>query len=83
MPPKSKKNVVKEKEKKLEDKTFGLKNKNKSAKVQKYVQTVTEQAKAAGNRKEIMAAEKRKADLEGAKKAEAQRKLDMAGMFLF
>ena len=46
MPPKkpaSKKVVQKEKKKILEDKTFGLKNKNKSTKVQKYVQTVQKQ----------------------------------------
>jgi hypothetical protein len=46
MPPKkkkqeeqSKKSLQKKKEKLLEDKTFGLKNKNKSAKVQSYVQS--------------------------------------------
>ena len=32
-------------EKIIEDKTFGLKNKNKSKKVQQYVQTVTAQTK--------------------------------------
>ena len=31
------KQEVKKKEKVIEDKTFGLKNKNKSAKVQKYI----------------------------------------------
>ena len=45
MPPKkSKKNLEKEKQKIVEDKTFGLKNKNKSKKVQKYVDTVKKQA---------------------------------------
>ncbi len=33
----------KKKEKIIEDKTFGLKNKNKSSKVQKYVQAVKNQ----------------------------------------
>lgn len=56
MPPKkkggnqpSKKSVEKAKDKIVQDKTFGLKNKNKSAKVQKYVQTVNTQVK--GNKK--------------------------------
>jgi len=43
MPPKnapSKKIVQKEKQKKIEELTFGLKNKNKSAKVQQYVQSM-------------------------------------------
>lgn len=45
MPPKnkegaSKKNDKKKKEKLLEDRTFGLKNKNKSKKVQQYIQGV-------------------------------------------
>ncbi len=43
MPPKaapSKKAIDKQVKKTVEDKTFGLKNKNKSAKVQKYVATV-------------------------------------------
>lgn len=44
MPPKkSKKNVEKEKAKIVEDKTFGLKNKKNSKKVQKYVETVKKQ----------------------------------------
>ena len=47
MPPKkpaaSKKTVQKVTKKIVEDKTFGLKNKNKSSKVQKYVQTVQKQ----------------------------------------
>lgn len=41
----SKKTVDKEKAKIIEDKTFGLKNKNRSAKVQKYVQQVTSSIK--------------------------------------
>jgi hypothetical protein len=44
MPPKaSKKAVQKAKEKAVEDKTFGLKNKNRSAKVNRYVQQVKQQ----------------------------------------
>lgn len=47
MPPKkqqTKKDKLK-KEKSTEDKTFGMKNKNKSAKVQRFIQQVTTQAK--------------------------------------
>lgn len=54
MPPKkSKKTVEKEKQKTVEDKTFGLKNKKNSKKVQKYVETVKKQVnhKYEGNRK--------------------------------
>ena len=46
MPPKKQggKSVDKAKQKAVEDKTFGLKNKNKSSKVAKYVQQVQQQA---------------------------------------
>ncbi|KAE9010958.1 hypothetical protein PR003_g15348 [Phytophthora rubi] len=56
MPPKkkaggpSKKNVEKAKDKSLEDKTFGLKNKKKSKNVQKYIQEVTKQVKGSNSR---------------------------------
>lgn len=55
MPPKkqqgpSKKNEQKRKDKIVEDKTFGLKNKNKSSKVAKYVQEVEKQVKGANTR---------------------------------
>jgi hypothetical protein len=45
MPPKKApvKNAGAKKEKIVADKTFGMKNKNKSAKVQKYVQSVQKQ----------------------------------------
>jgi hypothetical protein len=79
MPPKSKKAQSAAKKEKIEDKTFGLKNKNKSAKVQRFVQEVTHQAESAGNRKDLMAAEKRKKDIEDQKKFEEQRKKEMAG----
>eukprot|EP00871_Galdieria_phlegrea_P002505 jgi/Galph1/3255/GphlegSOOS_G1891.1 len=50
--PKKGKTVEKEKQKIVEDKTFGLKNKNKSKKVQSYVQQVKKQAaqKVEGNK---------------------------------
>lgn len=51
-PAKKSKTVEKEKQKIVEDKTFGLKNKNKSKKVQNYVQQVKKQAaqKVEGNK---------------------------------
>lgn len=61
MPPKkkggagpSKKSVEKQKDKTLEDKTFGLKNKKKSKNVQKYIQEVTKQVKGANTRADRM-----------------------------
>ena len=47
----SAKTVKKEKEKLVEDKTFGLKNKNKSKVVQKYVAGVTNQVMQGGQQK--------------------------------
>lgn len=58
MPPKkkgggpSKKSVEKQKDKILEDKTFGLKNKKKSKNVQKYIQEVTKQVKGGNTRQD-------------------------------
>jgi hypothetical protein len=60
MPPKKANNAnaggkaaQKAKQKVVEDKTFGLKNKNKSAKVQKYVQQVQSQATTSTARKPV------------------------------
>ena len=47
----SAKTLKKEKEKLVEDKTFGLKNKNKSKQVQKYVAGVTNQVMQGGTKK--------------------------------
>lgn len=44
MPPKNKKKAEEQKKKIIDDKTFGLKNKKKSKKVQNYVETVKKQA---------------------------------------
>ncbi|OMH79565.1 Translation machinery-associated protein 46 [Zancudomyces culisetae] len=59
MPPKkagggkgpSNKTASNQKQKVIDDKTFGLKNKNKSAKVSKYIKQVEANVMAAGNRK--------------------------------
>ncbi|KAJ3295355.1 hypothetical protein HK104_002772 [Borealophlyctis nickersoniae] len=82
MPPKkSNKAVQKEKAKVIEDKTFGLKNKNKSSKVNKYVQQVQAQVNAAGNPKDKKAAADRKQTLEEKKRAEEQKRLELAELF--
>lgn len=66
MPPKkgaggqSKKALEKKKEKAVEDKTFGLKNKNKSKNVQKYIEEVTKQVKGANSRAERLKEEEKK-----------------------
>ncbi|BEJ14544.1 hypothetical protein CspHIS471_0403110 [Cutaneotrichosporon sp. HIS471] len=67
MPPK--KNVNKG-----DDKTFGLKNKNKSSKVQKYVDQVNKQQAEGGKSKADMAKAKQAEDRKMAKDAAEQRK---------
>ncbi|KAI7903242.1 uncharacterized protein BX663DRAFT_507964 [Cokeromyces recurvatus] len=61
MPPKKQqtKNDKKKKEKAVEDKTFGMKNKNKSAKVQRYIQQISNQAKNNAAKTKTTAAEKK------------------------
>lgn len=65
MPPKtkdkaSKKTEQKKKNQVIEDRTFGLKNKNKSKKVQGYVQSVTSSVMNSGDRKQRQLEEQRK-----------------------
>lgn len=76
----SAKNKVAKREKSAQDKTFGLKNKNKSSKVQKYVSQVETQVaganSAAAKRKE---AEKAKKDAE--KKASEAAKAEARALF--
>ncbi|EGC39403.1 hypothetical protein DICPUDRAFT_26975 [Dictyostelium purpureum] len=77
MPPKqaaSKKTVEKEKKKKIEDKTFGLKNKNKSKKVAAYVKTVETQVKNSALQNKD---ERRKMEAKKEKELQAQAKKDM------
>lgn len=52
MPPKVDKAAQKQKEKVAVDKTFGLKNKNKSKVVQKYIKNITQNVVAGGAKKE-------------------------------
>lgn len=66
MPPKkkeqtaSKKVEQKKKQKIIEDKTFGLKNKNKSKKVQQHVESVTRNVMNSGDRRQRAMEEERK-----------------------
>jgi len=64
-PGKSKKSVEKEKARIIEDKTFGLKNKNKSKKVEKYIKSVQTQVanKGLDKRAEVLAAQKKEEKL--------------------
>ncbi|KAJ2785518.1 Translation machinery-associated protein 46 [Coemansia javaensis] len=86
MPPKktqkgpSKKADEKQKKQAIEDKTFGLKNKNKSAKVGKYVKQVEKQVMDSGNRKLKEAADKRRAQVEK-KEAEKKRQEELGELF--
>jgi hypothetical protein len=74
MPPKdaSKKTVQKQKQKVIEDKTFGLKNKNKSKKVQQHIQSVEKNVLNSGDPKTRKLEEQRrqaKAEAKNRKKA--------------
>ncbi|KAH6575922.1 hypothetical protein BASA61_004806 [Batrachochytrium salamandrivorans] len=75
------KGPAKKKAQAIEDKTFGLKNKNKSAKVNRYVQEVVHQVQTSGNKKERDAAEIRKKEAEAKKKADEQKKAEIAELF--
>jgi hypothetical protein len=73
MPPKkkadaaSKKTVQKKKQQAIEDKTFGLKNKNKSKKIQQFVQSVERNVMNSGDPAQRKAEEARKKAREEAK----------------
>ncbi|KAI9207463.1 translation machinery-associated protein 46 [Polychytrium aggregatum] len=75
MPPKNAAKKV------VDDKTFGMKNKNKSAKAQKFIQQLHQQASQAGNKKEKTLADQRKAEQDARKKAEADRKNELSELF--
>ncbi|KAJ2704889.1 Translation machinery-associated protein 46 [Coemansia sp. IMI 203386] len=83
MPPKkgaSKKTENNAKKKAIEDKTFGLKNKNKSAKVSRYVQQVEKQVMSGGSQKSRKA-DAEKETLEQRKKEEKKKQEEFAEMF--
>jgi hypothetical protein len=77
---KSKKAANKEKEKIIEDKTFGLKNKNKSATVQKYIKGVSQQVKGMPKGGERAQIESKLQDKEEKKKSAADSAL-LASLF--
>ncbi|KAI9498933.1 hypothetical protein BDB00DRAFT_797374 [Zychaea mexicana] len=84
MPPKQQKTKgdKKKAQKAADDKTFGMKNKNKSAKVQRYVQQVTHQAQHnASQTDKEKAKAKAKEELAAKKAAEAKRKLELEELF--
>ncbi|KAI7859343.1 hypothetical protein BDC45DRAFT_432907 [Circinella umbellata] len=80
MPPKQQKSKADKKkaQKATEDKTFGMKNKNKSAKVQRYVQQVQSQAIQNASQSAKL---KAKEELAAKKAAEAKRKAEMDELF--
>lgn len=78
----SKKTEQKQKQKIIEDKTFGLKNKNKSAKVGKYVATVEKQVKESGvGRKAAKEAEVAKAERERQREETEKKQAELATLF--
>ncbi|CAG8550089.1 16040_t:CDS:2 [Racocetra persica] len=85
MPPKkqqqSEKSKQKEKQKIVEDKTFGLKNKKKSAKVQQQIKQIQNQVMTSGNRKVQKEKEAEKQALADKKAAEQKKKEELAELF--
>ena len=78
----SKKEVQKIQKRVVDDKTFGLKNKNKSKVVQSFVETVTLNAKRAGLTKdEAVRLEKMKAEREQTKAEKKAREAEMMMLF--
>ncbi|KAJ2992888.1 hypothetical protein HDV02_002765 [Globomyces sp. JEL0801] len=77
MPPKPSKKQQEKKQKIAEDKTFGLKNKNKSKKVQQYVNQVQSQSKEVGDRKARERLERENQLKLEKKKLEEQKKKDL------
>lgn len=86
MPPKDqkvgKKELAKKQKQVVEDKTFGLKNKNKSKAVQKYVAEVTKGAKMAGMSKDDFVRKQKEAEERNEKKAaKKDREAEMRMLF--
>lgn len=70
--------MAKDKNKAIEDKTFGMKNKNKSQKVKKFVQSLQATQKAVQNQ---TSAAQQKAQQEQAQKLKEQKKLELKELF--
>jgi len=77
----SKKAEQKKKSQQIEDRTFGLKNKSKSKKVQSYVKSVTHSVNNSGDRKERMEAERRKKQKSDQKERKAAAKEEADALF--
>ncbi|KAI0312102.1 hypothetical protein OF83DRAFT_1067783 [Amylostereum chailletii] len=80
MPPKKQQTQASSSKVKV-DKTFGMKNKNKSAKVQKEVQRIQSQAASSGKSREALEKEREKAMWEKAKADEEKRRKEEAAFF--
>jgi len=82
----SKKNQQKKKDKMLEDKTFGMKNKNKSKKVQSYIKSVSTSIMNSGDPKQRKLDEQRrktKADAKARKKAADEERNALFGVSIY
>jgi hypothetical protein len=77
----SKKNVQKQKAKSVEDKTFGLKNKNRSKKVQQHIQSVEKGVMNSGDPKLKRLEEQRKKHRSDAKARQKQVKEEQDALF--
>lgn len=77
----SKKAEQKKKNQQIEDRTFGLKNKNKSKKVQNYVRSVTNSVNNTGDRKLRAEEERRKRAKEEQKLRKKQMKDEANALF--
>mmetsp|Transcript_67960 Transcript_67960/g.167869 ORF Transcript_67960/g.167869 Transcript_67960/m.167869 type:complete len:302 (+) Transcript_67960:297-1202(+) len=82
MPPKNKKEVKKIQKAAIEDKTFGLKNKNKSKVVQNFVAQVTKNAAQAGmSREELHRQEMLKKEREAKKQQKVEKEKEQVLLF--
>ncbi|VEU36440.1 unnamed protein product [Pseudo-nitzschia multistriata] len=77
----SKKAEQKKKNQQIEDRTFGLKNKNKSKKVQQYVKSVTNSVNNTGDRKKRQEEERRKKMKEEQKARKKAMKAEAEALF--
>lgn len=71
----------KKKNQQIEDRTFGLKNKNKSKKVQSFVKSVTNSVNNTGDRKQRMEEERRKKQKEAQKLRKKAAKAEADALF--
>ena len=77
----SKKTEQKKKQKVIEDRTFGLKNKNKSKKVQQHIESVTKNVMNSGDRRQRALEEQRKKQKAEAKMRKKAAKEEQDALF--